>query len=113
MGEQRPDRADSTDAAGRRGRQSLPASRREATKRRTGVAPLRLLPNAASPLPPLPAMLTSFVGRVTEVDEIARLLTRQGTRLLTLTGPGGVGKTRLAVEAAERVREHLAGGVGF
>lgn len=54
------------------------------------------------PLPrhnmPIPA--TPFVGRERELDEIARLLADPSCRLLTLLGPGGVGKTRLAIQAA-------------
>ncbi|NBE94331.1 AfsR/SARP family transcriptional regulator [Nonomuraea sp. KC401] len=46
-----------------------------------------------------PAQLTSFVGRE---DELARLATLRATRLVTIVGPGGTGKTRLAVEAATR-----------
>src|SRR5689334_18770751 len=46
----------------------------------------------------LPAELTSFVGRRPELREVKRLLT--ATRLLTLTGSGGAGKTRLALQAA-------------
>jgi predicted ATPase len=46
----------------------------------------------------LPAELTSFVGRRPELREVKRLLTT--TRLLTLTGSGGAGKTRLALRAA-------------
>jgi predicted ATPase/DNA-binding CsgD family transcriptional regulator len=56
----------------------------------------------------LPA-LTSFVGRAGEVEEIAGLLDRY--RLVTVTGPGGVGKTRLAGEAARRVAARFADGV--
>ncbi|WP_369217372.1 AfsR/SARP family transcriptional regulator, partial [Streptomyces flavofungini] len=52
----------------------------------------------------LPAAITGLVGRAADVDEVIRLLA--GARLVTLTGPGGVGKTRLASEAAGR----LAGG---
>jgi predicted ATPase len=50
--------------------------------------------------PPLPVQLTSFVGRDRELHEVLELLER--SRLLTLTGPGGSGKTRLALAAAER-----------
>jgi len=50
----------------------------------------------------LPTRLTSFVGRAEELEQIEELLTG-GSRLLTLTGPGGIGKTRLAIEAAQRV----------
>src|SRR3712207_4297474 len=46
----------------------------------------------------LPRELSSFIGREREMDEIKRLLTE--TRLLTLTGPGGSGKTRLALKVA-------------
>ena len=48
---------------------------------------------------PLPVQLTSFVNRTRELAEIRALLQR--TRLLTITGPGGAGKTRLALRAAE------------
>ena len=59
----------------------------------------------------LPAELTSFVGRRHELAEIKRLLTT--TRLLTLTGSGGVGKTRLAVRAAEDLARGLPEGAWF
>jgi predicted ATPase len=55
-----------------------------------------------------PAALTSFVGRSGELDEVADLLA--GCRLVTLTGPGGVGKTRLASAAARRVADRFADG---
>jgi predicted ATPase len=51
--------------------------------------------------------LTSFVGRAAQVDEVAGLLAVY--RLVT--GPGGVGKTRLAVEVARRVADRFADGV--
>jgi predicted ATPase/DNA-binding CsgD family transcriptional regulator len=49
----------------------------------------------------LPSQLTPFVGRTRELVEIADLLVNPDCRLLTLVGPGGVGKTRLALEAAQ------------
>jgi predicted ATPase/DNA-binding CsgD family transcriptional regulator len=56
-----------------------------------------------------PAALTSFVGRAAVVDEIADQLGRD--RLVTVTGPGGAGKTRLAGEVAKRVAGRFADGV--
>ncbi|MBB5152885.1 ATP-binding protein [Saccharopolyspora phatthalungensis] len=59
----------------------------------------------------LPAELTSFVGRRVERAEIRRLLSR--ARLVTLTGFGGVGKTRLALRAATELRRAFPDGVWF
>ena len=59
----------------------------------------------------LPESLTAFVGRSEEIAELARLVA--ATRLLTLTGPGGIGKTRLALEVASRVRGSYPDGVWF
>ena len=56
-----------------------------------------------------PAALTSFVGRAGVVDEIAGQLSQY--RLVTVTGPGGAGKTRLAGEVAKRVAGRFADGV--
>ena len=63
------------------------------------------------PEPPsnLPRRLTSFVGRSRELQEVIDLV--EASRLVTLTGPGGIGKTRLAVEAAQRLRQRFPGGV--
>jgi predicted ATPase len=66
--------------------------------------PLKTLSNTNLPYP-----ASSFVGREREVSEVAELL-RGGARLLTLSGPGGSGKTRLAIEAAaELLPEFKAG----
>jgi predicted ATPase/transcriptional regulator with XRE-family HTH domain len=77
-----------------------------------GEAPSSDTPHRA-PRYDLPAPLTSFVGRIRDVDEVRRRLLRTDVRLLTLTGPGGVGKTRLSLAAAERVLEDFADGVKF
>src|SRR5215469_2524467 len=57
----------------------------------------------------LPIELTSFVGRRDEVAEVKRLLA--GSHLVTLTGPGGVGKTRLALRAAAGLSRAFGDGV--
>lgn len=54
---------------------------------------------------------TSFIGRGTELAEVRRLLTQTTCRLLTLTGPGGIGKTRLAQEAARQLTPEYPDGV--
>jgi predicted ATPase/class 3 adenylate cyclase len=59
----------------------------------------------------LPTQLTSFVGRERELKEASELLTT--TRLLTLTGPGGTGKTRLSLQLAADVAERFADGIWF
>jgi predicted ATPase/class 3 adenylate cyclase len=67
--------------------------------------PLKTISNTNLPRP-----ASSFVGRDTEVDEVVSLL-QDGARLLTLTGPGGSGKTRLAIEAAAEVVPEFKSGV--
>jgi predicted ATPase/DNA-binding SARP family transcriptional activator len=58
----------------------------------------------------LPASLTSFVGRRRELEQVRALVVRPGVRLLTLTGAGGTGKTRLALEAARAAAGEFADG---
>ena len=62
----------------------------------------------AIPLPPTP-----LVGRAVELAEASELLTRSDVRLVTLSGPGGIGKTRLAVEMGTRLAGEFAGGVVY
>jgi len=64
-------------------------------------------------LAPLPVSTTTLFGREQEIGEVASLLARPGVRLVTLTGPGGVGKTRLAVAVAERLRESFGASTVF
>jgi class 3 adenylate cyclase len=81
-----------------------------------------LAPGLASEFPPvraesvevptnLPTALTRFVGRRREVEEIRSLVASE--RLVTLTGPGGTGKTRLSVEAARTMVPHFPDGAWF
>ena len=61
----------------------------------------------------LPVPATPLVGREPEAAAIEDLVVREGARLVTLTGPGGVGKSRLAVQAARRLGPGFADGVRF
>lgn len=70
--------------------------------------PLHDSPSAA---PPLPVVLTSFVARDEEMAAVARLINE--TRLVTLTGAGGSGKTRMAIECARRAQDSFRDGVGW
>jgi predicted ATPase/DNA-binding CsgD family transcriptional regulator len=61
----------------------------------------------------LPSPLTSFVGRRREIEQVSDLLQRADVRLVTLTGPGGVGKTRLAIQISANLAHKFPNGVGF
>jgi predicted ATPase/DNA-binding CsgD family transcriptional regulator len=61
----------------------------------------------------LPAYATTFVGREKELKDLIGLLGDPQVRLVTIAGPGGIGKTRLCVEAARSQVNHLAGGAFF
>ena len=72
--------------------------------------PLRTLDNRPNNLPPQP---TPLIGREREVEDVRQRLLRPDTRLFTLTGPGGTGKTRLGLQVAAEVLEDFANGVWF
>jgi predicted ATPase/DNA-binding CsgD family transcriptional regulator len=74
----------------------------------TEFPPLRTVDNLPNNLP---TQLTSFVGREKELADVRHLF--QNTRLLTLIGPGGTGKTRLSLEAASEVLDQYPEGVWF
>lgn len=73
------------------------------------------VPTFTPKLPPhnIPAQLTSLVGRQHEIKQLQNLLQRADIRLLTLSGPGGVGKTRLATQAGIKLLEDFEHGVFF
>jgi predicted ATPase/DNA-binding XRE family transcriptional regulator len=62
---------------------------------------------------PFPVPLTSLIGREQELAELTALLRQAAVRLVTLTGPGGSGKTRLALEIGARLQDELGDGVIF
>jgi hypothetical protein len=68
--------------------------------------PLRTISNTNLPVP-----LSSFVGREKEVAQVVSLIRDEATRLVTLAGPGGTGKTRLALEAAGELVSEFGAGV--
>jgi predicted ATPase/transcriptional regulator with XRE-family HTH domain len=61
----------------------------------------------------LPIFPTPLIGREREVEQLSRLLCDPQCRLLTLVGPGGIGKTRLAIETASHMQDSFAHGVFF
>ncbi|MFN8472373.1 MAG: helix-turn-helix domain-containing protein [Anaerolineae bacterium] len=67
----------------------------------------------AEPIGNLPLSLTSFIGREQELAVVEGFLERKTVRLVTLTGPGGVGKTRLALQVAASLRERFDDGGYF
>ena len=68
---------------------------------------------AEHPAHNLPAQRTALVGREKELEEVRQLVLLPAVRLVTLTGPGGIGKTRLAVEAGRLLIDQFPGGVHF
>lgn len=70
-------------------------------------------PITSAPKHNLPAQTTPFVGREVELAELKRLIDDPDLRLITILGPGGMGKTRLSLEAAESQVARFANGVFF
>jgi predicted ATPase/DNA-binding SARP family transcriptional activator/uncharacterized protein HemY len=85
--------------------------RGEVEGRKTPAVAVALKPSFAKPSLPMPA--TALIGRELELSDTAHLLSQPDCRLLTLTGPGGVGKTRLALQVAYDLAQHYPDGVYF
>jgi predicted ATPase len=85
-------------------------SERFAAARATGP---ETSPQRGSPHRPLPGSTTSLIGRERDIDEICRLVALPEVRLVTLTGPGGIGKSRLAVGVGERLGSGFSSGTVF
>ena len=68
---------------------------------------------AGRAIPHLPVHHTPLVGREGEIEAVSALLLRDDVRHVTLSGPGGIGKTRLAIAVAQHTLDHFADGVYF
>jgi len=79
---------------------------------RRSAAPAAKGPQVRRPIA-LPAQRTRLIGRQRELADIEHLVAERKVRLATLTGPGGIGKTRLALEAAQLLAPRFEGGVYF
>ena len=79
----------------------------------TTTGPIAVAPSAEPTLATLPAPLTSLIGRAVELGTLRDLLGRDDVRLVTLTGSGGIGKSRLAIDVAGQLGEEFTGGVAF
>jgi predicted ATPase len=73
----------------------------------------RTAPAATDRAARLPVPATSFVGREEDLAGLVDCLVREDVRLVSLTGPGGIGKSRLAIAAAQRLRDRFPGGVHY
>jgi excisionase family DNA binding protein len=91
------------------------AARSPSLSSKLGTGP-RLLPHRVQhrlTLPALPGLQTSMIGRQQELEGISALLADPDARIISLTGPGGVGKTRLAIACAGANAASFAQGAGF
>ena len=101
--------------------EQIQAGRLHAPERQEQDSPVALA-SAPTPMPSpaavaihntLPSMLTGFVGRQRELTDLTHLFAQPDTRLITMTGVGGMGKTRLAIELARSMLASFSHGVAF
>jgi predicted ATPase len=92
------------------------ASTRELARDLATVRDLRIDPGTRPTIPRIsniPVQRTTFLGRERELANLQQLLNREDVRLITLTGPGGIGKTRLAVQAVTDMPDRFGGAAYF
>jgi len=92
------------------------SSTRDLARDLATVRDLRVDPetrDTVRPLSNMPVQRTAFIGREREVGNLRQLLSHGDVRLVTLTGPGGIGKTRLAVQVVTEMSASFTGGVCF
>jgi predicted ATPase len=92
------------------------SSTRDLARDLATVRDLRIDPETRYTVRPpsnMPVQCTAFIGREREVANLRQLLSRGDVRLVTLTGPGGIGKTRLAVQVVTEMSAGFTGGVCF
>ena len=80
---------------------------------RSPLGPVVVIPDSAAHAPVLPTPTSGLVGRATDLAFLINLIIDSDSRLITLTGPGGTGKTRLALAAAAATTEHFPDGAAF
>jgi predicted ATPase/DNA-binding SARP family transcriptional activator/tetratricopeptide (TPR) repeat protein len=93
------------------GRQADKQTSRQAGVQSFSLSPLLL--GSPAPRHNFPAQTTPLIGRETELAELGDLLENPACRLITITGPGGIGKTRLALAAATEQAQAFANGAAF
>jgi predicted ATPase len=83
------------------------------TERFEASAEASVGPPRAAPVPPLPRPATRLIGRDSDVARVLDLLVEPDVRMVTIVGPGGIGKSRLALAVAEGAKQRYPDGIGY